>query len=174
MNPYQFVAKLALILFISCVQAAELEITDLNMKHAGQPTAELVTGGQPSLDDLEKLKQRGGKRIINLRSPGEFDQFNEAEVADRLGFHYQNIPVAGAADITWENAEKLENILAESNELTLIHCASSNRVGALLALREFRFHQANIESAIVAGQKAGLGSLKSKVEEMLKAASQPQ
>jgi hypothetical protein len=47
--------------------------------------------------------------------------------------------------------------------MTLVHCGSSNRVGALLALRAAWLKGATLEAALAAGRSAGLTGLESAV-----------
>src|SRR5690349_15768338 len=55
---------------------------------------DFCTGGQPSLEHLEKLKAEGVKAIINLRQPSEHRADEEEAKAKELGLRYFNIPVA--------------------------------------------------------------------------------
>jgi protein tyrosine phosphatase (PTP) superfamily phosphohydrolase (DUF442 family) len=79
---------------------------------------------------------------------------------------YISLPISGASDITYENADALDRILAEIDGQVLVHCASSNRVGALLALRA-RLKGADPEEALALGLDAGLTSLQPAVEDVL-------
>ncbi len=60
----------------------------------------------------------------------------------------------------------LDEILGNVRGPVLLHCASGNRVGALLALRA-RMHGASPEEALELGNEAGLSSLRSTVETLL-------
>ena len=141
----------------------KVELSELSMKNAAVFNSQLVTGGQPSLDDLAKLKNIGVKNVINLRTSGEFDEFDEAKVVNELGINYVSLEVSGATGITFENANKLDKILGELQGKTLVHCSSSNRVGALIALRAAIEQQKTLKESIEEGEKAGLKSLKEKV-----------
>jgi len=57
---------------------------------------EFCTGGQPSLQQLEKLKADGVKAIINLRQPTEYAASEEEAKAKALGLRYFNIPVSAS------------------------------------------------------------------------------
>ena len=146
-------------------QAKKLADTGFNQVKVQKQ--ELVTGGQPSLKELQLLAKSGVKTVINLRSQNEFDGFDEAAEANKLGLKYINIPVAGASGITMENAKKLDQALAQTDELTFVHCASGNRVGALIALRENLLKGNTIDESIELGKKAGLKSLESKTLETM-------
>lgn len=138
----------------------------LDMKNGHQLSPELITGGQPSRADLEKLKAAGVTTVINLRGSGEDAGFNEAAVASELGLQYISIPVAGARDVTAATAKQLDAALRQANGKVLLHCASSNRVGALLALRAAASGQ-SLDDAIAFGKSAGLSSLETVVRQQL-------
>ena len=144
------------------------ELSALAMKAAHELSPELITGGQPSRADLEKLKAAGVTTIINLRGSGEDAGFDEAAVAGELGLRYLAIPIAGADDVTAANAAKLDSAMRQADGKTLVHCASSNRVGALLALRAAASGQ-SVEEAVEFGKSAGLASLEKVVRERLAA-----
>lgn len=133
------------------------ELPTLEMKTASALSPELITGSQPSQTDLEKLKAAGVTTVINLRGSGEDAGFDEAAAAKALGLRYISIPIAGAADITADNAAKLDAAMRNSDGKMLVHCASSNRVGALLALRAAAAGQ-SVEEAMAFARSAGLTS----------------
>ncbi|MFZ5841953.1 MAG: beta-lactamase hydrolase domain-containing protein [Pseudomonadota bacterium] len=168
MNRLQyFVVSLALT-FSSLVLAAELPALD--MKAASELSPELITGGQPSRADLEMLKAAGVTTVINLRAASEDAGYDEAAAAKALGLNYVSIPIAGAGDITAGNAAKLDAALRAADGKTLLHCASSNRVGALLALRAAAAGQSE-EEAISFGKSAGMTSLEAVARAQIKAAA---
>lgn len=133
-------------------------------------SANLVTGGQPSQEDLITLKNAGVREIIDLRGPGESAGFDEAQKAKALGMEYTSLPIAGAADVTSENAAKLHELLAESDGKVYLHCASGNRAGALLAIRAHEVEGKPVEAALDAGRKAGMTSLEEKTRSVLEGA----
>jgi uncharacterized protein (TIGR01244 family) len=127
---------------------------------------DLITSAQPTTEDLESLKEAGVTRIINLRMPSEKISFNEKSEAEKLGIEYVSLPISGAADITSENARKLHEILKDE-EKTYIHCATGNRVGALLAIRAHELEGRSIEESLEIGHAAGLSSLEPRVKSIL-------
>lgn len=146
------------------VQAAELPALD--MKSVQEVSPELITGSQPSRADLEKLKAAGVTTVINLRGTGEDAGFDEAAAAREFGLHYVAIPVAGGDDVTAGNASKLDRAMRQADGKTLVHCASGNRAGALLALRAAASGQ-SVEDAVAFGKSAGMTSLEKVVRERL-------
>ena len=81
---------------------------------------------------------------------------------------YINLPVSGADDITNKNAQALETLLAElKGKQVLVHCSSSNRVGALSALSAYTKNGGDINASVEEGKKWGLTRLESLVRAKL-------
>ena|ERR1700736_508887 len=135
----------------------------------GHPLDETrYTSGQPSQGEFNRLPTLGFRRVIDLRPPSEDHGFDEAAAAKTAGLEYLSLPVADEADLTLANARQLDQWLADpAQPMTLIHCGSSNRVGALLALRAAWLHKASAEAAIDIGRTAGLKSLEPAVRRLL-------
>lgn len=131
-----------------------------------QPKAGLHTGGQPTAEDLQRLKDEGVRTVIDLRGPTEDRGYDEAAEARRLGLAYIALPISGKDDIDAENARALHALLQDHEGGVLLHCASGNRVGALLAL-DAAAQGASREEALELGRQAGLKSLESVVVERL-------
>ena len=95
----------------------------------------ITTAGQPSEGALSAVAAAGYKTVIDLRGPKEDRGLDEKKTVEGLGMKYVNLPVNGASGVSYENANALDKLLADLPKPVLLHCASSNRVGALLALR---------------------------------------
>lgn len=157
-------------LLLSIVLAGCLPFAALATDFA-QPQPGLHTGGQPSRDDLVRLKSEGVRTIIDLRGPQEDRGYDEAAEARCLGLEYIALPIAGKDDISPEKAKALGELLEAQDGDVLLHCASGNRVGALLAL-DAMARGASREEALELGRKAGLKSLEPVVVERLAAPEQ--
>lgn len=131
-----------------------------------QPQPGLHTGGQPLQDDLARLKSEGVRTVIDLRGAQEDRGYDEAAEARRLGLAYIALPIAGKDDVTPANAKALGELLKAQDGDVLLHCASGNRVGALLAL-DAAARGIPREDALELGRKAGLKSLEPVVVEQL-------
>ncbi|MCO7224901.1 beta-lactamase hydrolase domain-containing protein [Pleionea sp. CnH1-48] len=152
--------------FFAHVKAGDL--TGVKAKNLMFPSSDIVTAGQPVADDFALLKSAGIKTIINMRTDKESIDFDEKALVESLGLKYVSLPIAGASGVSKENAMLLHRVLTANEGKTLIHCASGNRVGALLALRGFYAQNLSTEEALVLGKKAGLTRLESKVVEQLR------
>jgi uncharacterized protein (TIGR01244 family) len=141
---------------------AEAGIPDA-FKH---PTEGLYTSGQPTAEQLQQASAAGITTVIDLRQPSEDRDFDETATATRLGLRYVRIPVAGAAGLTPANVQALQTALAQANGPVLLHCASGNRVGALLALMKAQ-QGAAVEEALQFGRNAGMTSLEAHTRALL-------
>jgi protein tyrosine phosphatase (PTP) superfamily phosphohydrolase (DUF442 family) len=102
--------------------------------NACEVTPNLVTGGQPSADQLRALRAAGAEVVLDIRDPMEPRPFDEPAAARALGLEYVNIPVvAGAVDDAL--LERILGVVRKNGDRRMFfHCGSGNRVGgALLA-----------------------------------------
>lgn len=141
----------------------------IQLPNAKQPAPGLLTGGQPTEADLRAAAAAGYKTVINLRPGSEMAGIDESGQVESLGMHFISIPIGGAADLTEENARRLDRAMATSESMPMIiHCASGNRVGALLALRANLIQGKSAHEALAFGKAAGLTSLEDAVKQRLK------
>ena len=73
----------------------------------------------------------------------------------------------GAGDLSLENARALKQLLDNAGHPVLVHCASGNRVGALLALAAADSGEMAADAAIEFGRAAGLTGAEPRVREVL-------
>lgn len=116
----------------------------------------LAVAGKPSPEALARLKEQGFKTVIDLRMETE-GLAEEKAIVEGQGLRYVSVPMT-AATFKLEDAQAVGRILADGAAgPVLLHCASSNRVGGVLAVLEARAGKP-LDAAIAAGQKAGLKS----------------
>ena len=140
------------------------------VRNGRMPVEGVLTGGQPTDEQLAALRDAGFKTVINLRQPNEMGTRGEAETVAELGMTYVSLPVAGTSGLTEENAAALAALLEEADRPLLLHCGSGNRVGALLALKAFWLEGASAEEALEIGRDGGLTRLEGAVRELLESA----
>lgn len=140
------------------------------LSRAKHPSDNIWVAGQPSLQDLQAVKAAGVSVVVNMRAQGEPTGFSdEKATVEGLGLSYTFIPVAGAAGITDDNADKLKAVLqAHPDDKILLHCASGNRVGALMALIAFKDGK-SVDEAMAVGAEAGMTALTPAVQSILQA-----
>ena len=166
-------AFLTILLFALPACAGEAEqgiLVDLDaVVEAGEvsPVDGITSAGQPDEQALQVFADSGYAVVIDMRGPGEdrgIDDFPGA--VEAKGMQYIAFPVSGADQISFETAAELDALLEEADGPVLVHCASGNLVGALLALRK-SLNGADDVSALAYGKDAGMTRLEPRVREVL-------
>ncbi|MBL8722802.1 MAG: hypothetical protein JNK49_02085 [Planctomycetes bacterium] len=142
------------------------QLAALQIKNLAVPTPGLITAGQPTEAQFEALAKLGVKRYVCLRPDGEAGTGFEAEKAKALGVEFVRLPVAGADDLTADQARALAQALTGAGP-AVVACGSSNRVGALLALKAFFVDGKSADEALQFGKAAGLKALEPEVQKRL-------
>src|SRR6185369_2222626 len=117
---------------------------------------DFCTGGQPKLEQLEKLKADGVKAVINLRQPSEHRAAKEEAKVKELGLRYFNIPVAYGNPNEEQVAEFLKITDDTENRPAFIHCTAAIRVGAFWMIRRVLRDGWKVEDAEAEAVKVGL------------------
>ena len=131
----------------------------------GQAVDGITAAGQPDAAAFEVFAENGYKAVVDLRTAGEDRGLDEQAVVEGLGMEYVSFPI-GRDDINFENARALDELIDGYGAPVLVHCRSSNRVGALLALRA-SLDGADDEAAIAVGKTGGLTRLEGEVRKVL-------
>jgi len=162
------VAALAATLILALPAAAgEPPAPRVEIVNALTPLPGVLSGGQVTAEQLAEAAAAGFRTVVNLRTSEEPLDWDEPARVEALGMRYVALPIAGADDLTRENAEELARILDEAQRPLLLHCGSGNRIGALFALKAFYLEGKDAESALRVGLDAGLTKLEPKVREVL-------
>ena len=133
-----------------------------------RPTPELLVGGQPTAEQMQRIAEEGYRTVVNLRMPGEKGNVLGAADAEVLGMHYFSLPVDGRSGPTEEQARRLSEILAAEDALpAMVHCAAGGRVGAILALEAFWVDGATSEAALEVGRKSGMDYMEPTVRKIM-------
>jgi uncharacterized protein (TIGR01244 family) len=137
----------------------------------GRPEPGILTSAQPSPEQIRALAEAGYRAVVNLRTAEEMT-FDQRALVESLGMEYHTIPVGGADDISEAGARQLHEILEAVDGPVLVHCASANRAGALIAVRAALFEDMSPEAALEKGRAGGLKSLEPRVREVIGAESE--
>ena len=132
-----------------------------------QPRPGLYTYSQPSAQQLQQARDAGISTVIDLRGPEEERGYDEQAAAEALGLRYVRLPIANGQALDADNARALQQMLAHDTGPVLLHCASANRAGGLLALTAARHQGLPAEAALELGKAAGLRSLAPRVASQL-------
>jgi protein tyrosine phosphatase (PTP) superfamily phosphohydrolase (DUF442 family) len=103
-----------------------------HVANACQILPNVITGGQPTAEQLRALKAAGGDIVLDLRDPMEPRPVDEANLVRELGMEYVNVPVrAGSLDDA--TLERILAVLRQAGDRTVFfHCGSGSRVGGAL------------------------------------------
>jgi len=133
------------------------------------PVDGISSAGQPDEAALQVFADSGYTVVIDMRGTDEDRGVeNFAGVVEGTGMSYVPFPIESQDEISFDNANKLDALLQEADGPVLIHCASGNRVGALLALRK-SLSGASDEEALAYGKDAGMTRLEPVVRKVLEA-----
>jgi uncharacterized protein (TIGR01244 family) len=138
-----------------------------------QPKPDLYTSGQPAVGDWRAFADAGVRTVVNLRTSAEMKGRDERAEVEAAGMRYLELPIDGAAAIDAEHARALSALLRAQPGPVLLHCASGNRVGGLLALAAAQDGMP-AEDALALGRSAGMKSTEGRVREALGVPSEVQ
>lgn len=141
-----------------------------SLPNAAYPAPNIATAGRLEAKDIAVIAQAGVRHVIDLRLDSETADFDEAVAVRAAGMQYHNLPIRGAEDLTPDNAARFDRLIVEVGAApTLVHCSSSNRVGALAALRAAWVQGQSLDAALAEGRRWGLKALEPAVRERLAA-----
>ena len=143
-------------------------VTEMGVRNARMPMDRLVTSGQPMPEQLLSLQSAGIEHFVSLRPTTEDGAGWEEELMAGEGVQFDRLPISGSGSLTRDNVQAFAAILEEVGEKTaMLYCASSNRVGAMLALKAHWVDGESPEEALELGLAAGLTSLERSVRDLL-------
>lgn len=129
---------------------------DLPIRNFLKVNDQFCTGGQPRVEQYEKLKADGVKAVLNLRAPTEHRADEEKEIVTKLGLKYFNVPVVYMNPTDAQVDEFLKITDDPANRPMFIHCTAAIRVGAFWAIRRAVRDGLSVDAALEDGKKVGL------------------
>lgn len=115
----------------------------------------LYTGAQPAARDWPVLARHGIATVIDLRTPGERVDRDEAAEVRAAGLRYEHLPIDGEDGVRIDAARELAARIDAAPGPVLVHCASSDRAGAMVALMA-SLRGAAPDDALAQGRAAGM------------------
>ena len=109
---------------------APVRAEELGIKNATTPEPGVMAAGLPTEAQVRALAQEGYKTVIDLMPPEESRGFDEPKAAQEAGLKYVNLPVT-LASLDQTTIDKFLETMRTAEKPVVVHCASSNRVGAL-------------------------------------------
>ena len=164
--PTHRIRLFAITLILASLAAGKVLAQSTDLPNRKDPLEGITTAAQPSAEQLAAAAKSGFKSVIDLRGVNEDRGMDERSTVEKLGMSYVTLPIEGSGGVTYANATALDKLLAGAERPVLIHCATGNRAGALLALRD-KLDGADNESALALGVASGLTGLKPTVEQKL-------
>jgi uncharacterized protein (TIGR01244 family) len=166
MNWMTLAASVALLAFASLAGAAGPET--FGIPNATFPEPGVMAAGQPTGEQLQLLAEEGYKTVIDLREAEEPHGFNEPEAARQNGLAYVNVPVS-LQTLDQATVDKFLEAMKKAKRPVLLHCASSNRVGALYYAWLVLEEDVPARAAMAKAKAAGLShpELVQKVEKLV-------
>ena len=150
---------------VTVASPAKVDLEQLVSTGKAVPVGGITPAGQPDAAAFQVFADSGYAAVIDLRTAGENRGLDEQVLVEELGMTYLSMPITQSG-ITFENAALLDAAITGADGPVLVHCASSNRVGALLALRA-SLAGADDEDAVRIGRKAGMTGLEPVVRGLL-------
>jgi protein tyrosine phosphatase (PTP) superfamily phosphohydrolase (DUF442 family) len=141
---------------------------DLTPKnYARSADGSLQTFGQPTAGELLSFGDSDVGTVICLRAASEDGTGWEEEFARRNDIHFVRLPIEGPQDLTRANAEALAKAMASAPGGAAVYCGSSNRVGALIALKAFYVDGIPANEALELGKQHGLTRMEAATRRVL-------
>jgi uncharacterized protein (TIGR01244 family) len=116
--------------------------------------------GQPNEEALRQFAGFGVKTVVNLRGDGELASlsFDEKAAIEKAGMKFVHAPMdRGIPDAS--TLRKIMDALDSAKDApVLLHCADSNRAGAIWALYAGKRNNLTVEEAIAEGKAAGMST----------------
>ena len=141
------------------------DLNDVVATGVVRPVDGITPAGQPDEAAFKVFAANGYSAVLDLRTEGEPRGLDERAVVEGLGMEYVQFPIDDDG-ITFENARSLDALIDQYQGPVLVHCASSNRVGALLALRA-SLDGIDDAAALEVGKAGGLKSLEGQIRDIL-------
>jgi len=141
----------------------------LPIRNARIPMDGVLSGGQPTREQIEAAAHAGYRTVINMRGEKEPGFEWESQMVEELGMKYELLPVTGKDGLSREDIERFDSVLtaALKEGPVLLHCASGNRIGAVLALRAVWVEEMDPEEALTYGRSSGMTRAEGVARELL-------
>jgi len=120
-----------------------------------------------TVEQVQAVADMGIEVVISLL-PSSESKIDEAMLVPLAGMTFIHVPITNASELTRENVQSVADALKKlDGKNVLIHCASGNRVGAVMALKAAWTDELSTHEAIELGKAYGLTSLTKVVSEKL-------
>ncbi|MBI5711534.1 MAG: protein tyrosine phosphatase family protein [Candidatus Eisenbacteria bacterium] len=151
-------ALVAALALAATIAAAPPKPPPGNLLNACVPVSGVVTSGQPEQQAFSALRRAGYRRVIDLRLAREDRGYDEPAAAKRAGLAYVNVPIdpVTLGDLEFTAVRVL--LQDPKRGPVLVHCATANRVGAVLIPWLVLDRGRSEDEALAIAQRVGLHS----------------
>ncbi len=133
------------------------DLDTLDLANACRPEPGIIAGGCPSDRDLGRLQQAGFQTVLDLRESREWNGDDFGARVRALGLSFLHLPISGLDQVDAKQTRRFWDYWQDAGQQPmLVHCASGNRVGAMLALAAHRHGNDDPHAALARGLNAGL------------------
>ena len=144
------------------------DVPALGIRNLSAPMPNVLCSGQPTKEQFDRLAAAGVTHVLHLRTKGERGTGWEEDRAAAAGVAFERLEIAGADGLTRENVEAFARKLdGYGDGVVLVSCGSSNRVGAMFALKAAWLDGKDKAEAMAIGERAGMKSLTAAVDKLL-------
>lgn len=144
------------------------------MSDPRQLSDKVTVGGQPTVEDLRRLRAEGFAAVVNLRTAGEASQplspEAEAFAAQAAGLAYSHLPVA-IAEIDPDHVLRLRAIIDVTPGPAYVHCGAGQRACALSLLATVAAPGAHGDDLVARAEAAGLPVTDERLKEFVRSQS---
>jgi uncharacterized protein (TIGR01244 family) len=110
--------------------AAAAKPDTYGIPNATFPEPGVMAAGQPTGEQIQLAAEDGYRTLFDLRQPEEPRDFDEVLAARQNGLAYVNIPVT-LATLGHATIDRFLEAMERAERPVLLHCGTSERVGAL-------------------------------------------
>ena len=117
---------------------------------------DLLIGGQPNEESLEKLAREGYRSVLTVRGEGEIDWDEQGRV-EAFGMSFHRIDMSNPVnEITNDQVDAFARFMEQRAGPALVHCGSGNRAAGLWAAWLIEYQGVELEDAIRFAEAAGM------------------
>jgi len=120
--------------------------------------------GQPTIEGLKRMKEKGVTTIISFRTAAEMDNretipFDEAQEIKKLGMKFIHIPLGDEeSPYTPEALAKFAAAMENQQGKALVHCASAYRASHVWSAYLTKYQGMDLNEAVAHGRAANMGT----------------
>ncbi len=125
------------------------------MLNEQQINDQITIGGKPDANEIQDLKKRGFKTIVNLLTPDEPGYAGEEREVEDAGLTYASVPVSPAL-LDDAAMARFTGAITSSDGPVAVHCKGGGRAGIMTLLHLAVNGGWTLQHALDEGEKMGV------------------